>query len=924
MKIVKNERSWAIDLIGIINQSLSNKHLKIKQAGGEVTINNSMNKITQRKIMFPDLLLYEDTDKVNIVQGWEIKLPDVSITDAQFILDAQQKAEVLNLNSALLWNFNSAVLYVKQASGLWEIYHTWNDLNHIMTREDVGKFQSDWISLLERVLIELNEFLISGKIESSKLDYVISESILANMLKRNQILVSKNLQEISKSNRLLDIFLKEWWKEASTEYEKDEPTAFSAYSKLIISNWLIKLTFAHLIKTLHNPAFVVEEIKDGVSPEEANNIFKSLTEQIDFYTIFKPLEYNNLIDESTWKDIKEYNNFLTQQKIGELDHSILQTMLEQSVNSSRKEVIGQFTTPVILARLLVNSTIIDSTSNVIDPCCGSGTIAKAVLEFKKQRIDEKNAHETTWASDKFEYPLQIANLALTDVSSIDIPNKVFTKNVFSLVPGEAIEIVSPRTGELVNYEIPQFKSVVSNLPFVSFENITEDEKSTLNNLRQAFLERYGIELSQRSDLYTYITLYISTLLEEKGKLGLILSNSWLGTNSGKEFFEVLQQLYSIDYVLISGNKRWFKNAEVVTTLLVLTKNSSMQSSPDNLIRFGILRKDLEELDESDLIDEISNHIIANTSVDQDTLKTSSYTPQSISELQQLGVSLNTLFHDVDWVLEIKDKLTPLTSKFDIIRGMRRGWDPMFYPEAGHGIEEEYIQPVLKNSRNIKRLNTVANNDAFCCSDSLETIKSKNNLGALSWINKFKGQNNKVGKPLVEILQKSAAVGAHWYEMNTNSQAEIVTTLNADKKLFWAKLNEKSFINQRLIGISLKNDSIDLDISHALLNSLIGAFFIEGVGFGRGLGVLDLSATNISKAYMLNPDLLSDINKEDILTKFSTLASRDIKPFIEEIEETDRQDFELAVLDAYGLSSYYDRIKATVISLQKTRLTAKEV
>ena len=71
-------------------------------------------------------------------------------------------------------------------------------------------------------------------------------------------------------------------------------------------------------------------------------------------------------------------------------------------------------------------------------------------------------------------------------------------------------------------------------------------------------------------------------------------------------------------------------------------------------------------------------------------------------------------------------------------------------------------------------------------------------------------------------------------------ADFVTSVNPDKRIFISRLNEKSFVNQRLIRFtSLKFDT-DLELSHALLNSLMGIFFIEALGFGRGLGALDLS------------------------------------------------------------------------------------
>ena len=71
---------------------LKGMNLKMKSAGGESTL--SVNK----KSMFPDVLLYEDEAQNRILQGWELKMPDVLITDEALIRDAARKALALDLN----------------------------------------------------------------------------------------------------------------------------------------------------------------------------------------------------------------------------------------------------------------------------------------------------------------------------------------------------------------------------------------------------------------------------------------------------------------------------------------------------------------------------------------------------------------------------------------------------------------------------------------------------------------------------------------------------------------------------------------------------------------------------------------------------------------------------------------------------------
>lgn len=99
VRIGRNERSWVIDLISNINEFASLNNLSIKKAGGENTVRAS------GETMFPDVILYGNVAQSLILQGWEAKMPDVPINDAEFIADAQRKARALNLNSCMLWNF---------------------------------------------------------------------------------------------------------------------------------------------------------------------------------------------------------------------------------------------------------------------------------------------------------------------------------------------------------------------------------------------------------------------------------------------------------------------------------------------------------------------------------------------------------------------------------------------------------------------------------------------------------------------------------------------------------------------------------------------------------------------------------------------------------------------------------------------------
>lgn len=920
IKLVENERSWAIELISEINSYLSQVNLKIKKAGGETTINNHKNfSSTDRKVMFPDILLYSDRDKNNILQGWEIKLPDVPVHNEEYIKDAQDKANKLGLNSTVLWNFRDIVLYVKDDKG-WSIKKQWHDLNNINSREDVKTREDLWKNFLKIFLNELSYFHEEGTIRNRSL-IEVSNNIVVYLVEDNKNYLATHLRELSKSDRLIDIYINKWWKNAKEEYMKDETDAYIAYAKNILLNWIIRFTFANIISITHIDALEIKKIKPNINPKEVNDIFNKITKTSDFYTIFLSQKYNDKIPNIIWEKLIDFNSFLNDKVI---NHEMMQKMLENSVSQYKREIIGQFTTPEKLVLLLLHSTIINLKGNDIDPCCGTGIIVKELMNIKRKNgISEREIHEKTWASDKMSFPLQIANMAMTTDTSMNLINKVFRSNVFELNKDTKIKLTSPKDGQKIEYSLPKFTNIVSNLPFVSLSNIETSEKDYIDNI-ESFIneESQGeIRFSRRSDFYFYIITYLDNILDKNGRIGVITSNSWLGTEAGKTLYDLLINYYKLESIIVSGNKKWFPNANVMSSIIVLEKKETKYVYQDTEIQLITLNESLDSLSNEEVIDIGQSILIGdcNKFISRD-----SYSIKDIDRyINSYNVSLNSLFYNIRWLEDIEEKVVPISEGFKIIRGMRRGWDPLFYPEGNHNIEPLYLEKVLKTSRDIKGYDTTAKSEAFCCSETIVELENLGHNGALNWIKKFENATNTVGKPLIEVLGTSKM---KWYEMKSEgSMAEIVTSVNPGSRLFWAKVDVPSFINQRLIGISRKDNYMKFDISllHALLNSIIGQFYIEATGFGRGLGALDLNSENIAKIQILNPELLKEDQKEEIVEEFNKLKLRNVTDTIEEINDPQKETFDKVVLSAFGIDTHYESIKESLNRMISARLSVRD-
>ncbi len=908
--IRRNERSWAIVIISEIKGMLDGMRLKIKSAGGESTL--SVNK----KSMFPDVLLYEDEAQTKILQGWELKMPDVLITDEALIKDAARKAQALGLNSFVIWNFTYGKLYIKAEQGSFYEAKVWSGTNHIKSREDVMIYKSEWLPIIKEIVIEVNEYLVRGEIRASSMEASVSDGLMTAIVQRNKALTAEKLRsEVSKS-MVMERKLKVWWSNFCEEYEKDETDLYMAYAKSILLNWTNRIMFANTIKKYHNCAYLINEMNDACTPEDGNRIMEQIAKQGGFSNVFQKLDYNDRLPEDTWEDLVAYNQFLIANNVEQIEQAALQELLEKTVHTAKREMRGQYPTPYELADLLCQMTIEDWTDECADLCTGTGTIAKAVIKNKIKRLgNAKEAYQTTWMSDKQAYPLQIANMVVTSMDALNSSLNLFQSDVFAVETGREVEVSGSADGSKRERKIPSFHAITSNLPFVEYNKIAADEVSYIKEVRGKIKENTGIEFTLgKTDLYHYIPFKMHELLKEDGKLGLILSNSWLGTEIGKKFFDALQYYYHIQSVIVSNCGRWFQNAKVVSTILILKKKMISIPNKEECVDFWLLNKDIRKLASEDK-ETFINSIVLREELDAEVAVKKSYSLEMIDKITEKGITINALFHDISWVEKLEDCFIPIETILTIKRGERRGWNDLFYPAADHGIEEEYIKPVLKNPALLKSFTAQTDIVAFCCHKSTEELREAGHMGALNWIHKFENLKNGTGKLLPDALKRA---GHFWYEMDDSTKADFVTALNPDKRLFVARFEERTFVDQRFTRMLLKREDDSSELIHALLNSVYGMFAIEAIGFGRGEGVLDASSTKLKKMYMINPEAISKQDAEEIIALFSQIKTRNVLDTEEELKDEKREAFDRKVLQAVGWETLYEPIKKSLLSMQHTR------
>ncbi len=913
-RVTINERAWAADVISEINRFAGGRSRVIHSAGGEWGLPSKAGE----SVLFPDVLLFGDPARRAVLQGWELKMPDTDVTDARLLENAQEKSRRLGLTSFLVWNAVDAVLY-RWEKDEWRVFKCWR-CQRIRTREDVWQERDSWLDVLNDILNDLDDFFEHGDLSSEKPLPSQLNAVVAAIVSTCQGTLAPHLANTARRSRRWRAEDSVWWRGAKAEYGcPPESHKYSILANVILLHWTHRFLFAHYLRRFASEANRISDIGNEITIKEAERQFAELSARRDFVHVFRSIPGASRLPEAVWNTLLAFNGFLRGVRLPDIGQDLLQDTLQAVCRESQRKAAGQFCTPALLATLLVRLAMDDLTAPVLDPCCGTGTIAREAMALKTRNgMSSESAVQTTWASDRYAMPLQFATLSLTSGAVPFETLRVFQHDATALRTGCPVSFTDASSGKVFCEPLPAFPCIVLNPPFIRFEDWMRDEPS-VKDVDAFAVRATGEGLSPKSDYYVPILLHMWRLLSDGGRMGAIFSNAWLAADWSRAFRSTLSKLFSVEVVMTSGTGRWFQNTDVVVNLVIL-KRRDIPACPDSEEEtvFAVTRCPLQQWT-PETVDAISDAILQPSGSCQSLVGTHRVTAGELNAFNQAGLEWSACFADLDWFPELVPLLTPLSRLFNVARGERRGWDALFYPPSEAGIEDVYLQPVLISSSQVQSVYTHPDGVAFCCSRDLDELERDGHVGALNWIRKFQHASNTKGVPLVRSLARGKL---RWYEMRPDTLADLAVSINPDKRLFFTRLCPRSFVNQRLIRL-LVNGSVDVELCHALLCSLVGCFYLEALGFGRGLGVLDLNASRIARQMrMLNPDLVDLKNRKAILSAFNDIGKRSVLAFEKEMEQEDRMLFEYLVARTFNFETALQKIKTAVLDLHRMRSTAR--
>jgi type I restriction-modification system DNA methylase subunit len=350
------------------------------------------------------------------------------------------------------------------------------------------------------------------------------------------------------------------------------------------------------------------EIKSQEYLEVLNQRFKEAVERTgDFEPIFVTGLFDHIVlseERGALVEIDELISLLSAIEIERLG-DIIGYIYEDLIPAEERHQMGQFYTPHPIAELIAKWCINGNPSALIlGPGCGSGTfeieaywLLSQLKTGRKRSIPPgRDVHSSIlrqiYAVDINPFPTQLTamNLAMKNVRAPTTEANIVTADFFSILPGQKViapyPIITASGPQRKEIAFPNnFDVIMGNPPYTRWTEILE-------GTRQMILELYGDVLRQY-DLYRFTTggaipgIYIpwivhsSSFLKDGGRLGMIISDSWLQADYGIGFVKYLADNFKI-HAIIDIPTRVFPVPLIGACIILLEKCSNNNERDSNV------------------------------------------------------------------------------------------------------------------------------------------------------------------------------------------------------------------------------------------------------------------------------------------------------------------------------------------------------
>jgi type I restriction-modification system DNA methylase subunit len=943
--IHKTEWTGAAKLAEEMNNIIKRKGLPLGQAEVETTQEGNRKRV--------DIILFESPTSQNAICVIETKQPYYDAFDEEELKEpARKKATQRSAKYFATSNFQHLYWFdTQKVNSLRPLEEQIQDKYFLSQIENLDlieepRYKNSFVSGLERFLNDLYE-VYSGKKVKPKLAidellvYRIHDKITRLARYYTRIIEDKCHKDTAFASQLGKWFVDQGWSFTWQPQDFDKTARQTAY---LLAN---KILFYEALQAKRPHDLAPLEIPQGLfKGSQLQKVLQSFFDEvlkIDYETIYT----TDFIDAIAFpeakeivKEIRELVDILRQYDFSKLGFDIIGRIFERLIPQEERHDLGQYFTNPDVVDIIIEFCLQDKDdkAKILDPSCGAGTFLVRAYQHKKlknQYLKHEDILNTLWGNDIAKFPAHLAtiNLAINDLAADKNYPNILQEDFFNLLSTEGgFEL--PRkwrraralTLDLKEREIEYprwFDCVVGNPPYTRQEEISDIAPKVKEYkggiIDKALTDNKGrkiAEISKRAGIYAYFFVHGTKFLQNGGRFGFIVSNSWLDVDYGKGLQELFLKNYKIIAIIESKVERWFEDADINTCIIILEKCSGedkRRERNENIVRFAYLKKPLRyfippaqdiwerQVERRNAIREkfIKTILAHNELYDDEDLR---IYPKKQSELWEEGFDLEQKeYVGSKWgkylrapdiffkILEKgKDKLVPLKQIAEVRRGFTTGANEFFYLTEAEikrrGIEKEFWMHqdddgnwipnyVIKSPRECKSIVVKPEDLKYRVLMIHKDKKDLRGTHVLRYI--------KEGEAKGYHLRPTCASRSRWYGLE-GIIGQDLWVKDARTRLAVYSIEPPTFCDCRFYAISAASPHSSLLAD--VLNSSVEILLAEFIGrqLGGGGGPRDVMTYEVSQLITLDITSISEKQLNSLGHASEKLARREVGTIFEEL------------------------------------------
>ncbi|MCD6301412.1 MAG: N-6 DNA methylase, partial [Staphylothermus sp.] len=933
---------------------------------------------------YPDVVIYYNGEPVAVI---EVKKPEVPLSDPKLNEQALEYAEWYRKNKGVklygIHNMRYLKLFkyvakpeskkptlfdLEKSSGIWvpASDFPFKIMPWVSSITDYKQIKTNRTARenVKRFLLNLKEILEGKTLDLSK--EVIDT--LRELIEEGASRGIGQLESLYKKEAETKDLVNRWIRERGYEKPKSDNKLRELLKLLLkeqIYTFTMKLMFYLVLQSIDEEmaAKLKESIKPLEDPEDSG-FFKEIADKLFEYAIKKTGDFEeifglNTVDRlpfvpASLSQLRDIVRYLNQIRWSEISVDVIGRVFEGLIYEERRHLLGQHYTDTKIVDLILTGVFRKECrpDKLLDPSCGSGTFLVRALNYWKIMYSTKLSELET---PIYEY-----------VEGVDIDRlaSMLAKINLYIQALEEIKKGYEYVPKIYHYDFfkigltPDYMYVVTNPPYTRQEEMSMAyyARNYKKNLSKVVEDIEG--WSQKASIYAYFLVGAAKLLRERGRLGFIIENSWLNAEYGKALKRWLFNNFRVEYVMESLVEKWFKDADVITNIIIAEKTRE----PDYITRFIFLKKPLSELigEPPPATDFIANERyyekISTIYEDANEYQLSNKEKYAIYESSSMRVvllkkSFITLIEDkigrlgivkgpedyLDLIFNFvegnEDRMVLLGDVIDIRYGIKTNANEIFYLPSKHwsyikddnqyltlkrgnkvlNISKKYLRRLIRPAHlenvpyGIVSIPSLKKEDYVLWVEDKTKVDDPGTREYIEWAeNLIKEEYTTSGK--FPTIYKSLE-SPFWLRFSDTSQSLLIFRSAIHKNYcIWLNLMESAQVDKRLYLGYLKDeyrDKISPETLFAVVNSVLTYMGMELTGRANlGEGALDIVILDYEAIPIVNPLWLERYLKErgvfddflEVVQKMLRLRPSDIEI---EARRKERMEMEKFVLGPLG-------------------------